>query len=369
MHKISIIIPTLGGGGAERLHVNLANDWISKDYEVEFILMQNSGDNGTLIPLLSQKINVINLNVQKIRYAFLPLTNYFKKTNRDIVICAMWPLTSICVLSWLFAGKRSKLFLSEHENLSKSYILERKVKAWILKSTIKFSYPICNGLIAVSNGVKDDLTHLGKIKKNLVKVIYNPAATGKPVFCEYPSVKEKIWSGNFDHHILSIGRLCLQKDFITLIKAFKIITKNFNAKLIILGEGPERSNLEFLVKQLNLESKISLPGFVNDVKPWLSSSDLFVLSSKWEGFGNVLVEALECGLPIVSTNCLSGPSEILENGRYGKLVPTEDPSAMALAIQQSLTAKHDHLKLMNRANFFHVDKISNEYLSYFNSKS
>ena len=119
-----------------------------------------------------------------------------------------------------------------------------------------------------------------------------------------------------------------------------------------------------LVTELGLQKRVSLPGFTRDPYPWFRSADLFVLSSRWEGFGNVIVEALECGVPVVSTNCPSGPDEILEDGRYGKLVPVQDPVALANAMVQSLNEVHDREALMRRAQDFSVRKISDEYLSY-----
>jgi glycosyltransferase involved in cell wall biosynthesis len=159
--------------------------------------------------------------------------------------------------------------------------------------------------------------------------------------------------------------LAPEKDHESLIKAFALIPKNFNAKLVILGNGPARADLEALVIQLELEGRVLLPGFIVDPYPWFRSADLFVLSSLREGFGNVIVEALECGLPVVSTNCPSGPAEILEDGRFGKLVPVKDPPALAFAMLESLDSPHDRAMLMRRSQDFSVRKISDEYLAYF----
>ena len=162
-----------------------------------------------------------------------------------------------------------------------------------------------------------------------------------------------------------MGTLKEQKDHRTLIRAFARLSRDFNAKLTILGEGPLRAGLESLIAELGLQSRVSMPGFVVDPYPWLRSADLFVLSSQYEGFGNVIVEALECGVPVVSTDCPSGPAEILENGRYGRLVPVDDVVALATAMSASLAELHDREKLMKRATAFSVRNISDQYLSYF----
>jgi glycosyltransferase involved in cell wall biosynthesis len=213
--------------------------------------------------------------------------------------------------------------------------------------------------------VKEDLCRLGGFSEERVKVIYNPAATGVSPHRESQVVREKLWGKGFESHVLAVGTLKAQKDHETLIRAFASLPAGLNAKLTILGEGVLRNTLEKMISELELQSRISMPGYVNDTYSWFRTADLFVLSSQWEGFGNVIVEALECGVPVVSTNCQSGPDEILEGGRYGKLVPVQDAVALADAIVQSLIESHDREPLMRRAKDFSVRKISDEYLSYF----
>lgn len=360
--KISIVLPNLCGGGAERIHVTLANDWIAQGFDVEFILLRKEGE---LISLLAPSINVIGLNVKRIRSSILPLACYLLKSQPQAVLVAMWPLTSAVVFSWILSGRKSKLFLSDHEDLSSSYIDQGRVKPCFLKALIRLTYPLASGLIAVSRGVKKDLCILGKLSDSLVRVIYNPAAIGVSTLKELPANQEQLWGKGFDRRILSVGRLTAEKDHKTMISAFALLPDELNAKLVILGEGANRYELQALISELKLEGCVLLPGFVIDPYPWFRSADLFVLSSKWEGFGNVIVEAFECGLPVVSTNCQSGPAEILDNGKYGSLVPVSNPNALAKAMLESLNATHDRSALMKRAQDFSVRKISDEYLAYF----
>ena len=364
--KIIIVLPDLGGGGAERLHVYLANDWINRGFCVEFVVMRKGGE---LITLLDSSIKVTVLNVKRIGALIIPLSLHLYKSRPQIVLAAMWPLTSATIFAWLLSGRSGKLFLSDHENLTLSYLDQRRTKANFLRKLIQFTYPFASGVIAVSSGVKQDLCLLGKLTSDKVRVIYNPAAIGVSPVRETDTVRKQLWEGIFTHHILSVGRLAVQKDQATLIKAFSMLPKEIDAKLIILGDGPLKGDLLELVSKLGIERNVSFPGFVADPYPWFRSADLFVLPSRWEGFGNVLVESLECGLPVVSTDCPSGPAEILENGRYGKLVAVQDPIAMAAAIVQSLNIKHDREALMLRAQDFSVRKISDEYLEYISTKN
>ena len=357
--EIIVVLPDLGGGGAERLHVHLANDWIARGLSVEFVVLRKQGE---LLSLLAPEVVVTSLGVNRIRDAIFPLAMQLRKSHPQVVLAAMWPLTSAVVFSWILSGRRGRLFLSDHENLSHSYIGQRRANPLYLRSLIKFTYPLATGIIAVSRGVMEDLCFLG-LTANKVRVIYNPAATGASPLREASGVQAQLWGAGFGWHILAVGRLSLQKDHETLIKAFARLPNDLNAKLVILGEGPLRENLSALVSQLGLQERVSLPGFITDPYPWFRSADLFVLSSRWEGFGNVIVEALECGVPVVSTNCPSGPEEILEDGRYGKLVPVQDHIALANAMVQSFNEVHDREALMLRAQDFSVRKISDQYLS------
>jgi len=359
--KICILLPNLFGGGAERLHVNLANDWINRGFDVEFVLMRREGD---LIPLLGSSISIVDLNVDRIKDAVLPLAAYLRKFQPQVVLAAMWPLTSAAVLAWVLSYRKAKLFLSEHEHLTSSYIERGRAKPSYLKNLIRFSYPFASGVVAVSRGVREDLCELGNLPEHLVRVIHNPAAIGIASHQEAAPVKAQLWGGGVEFHILTVGRLAPQKDHSTLIKAFALLPKGMNAKLVILGEGPLRAELEALVTQLKLDDRVLLPGFMIDPYPWFRSADLFVLSSLWEGFANVIVEAFECGLPVVSTNCPSGPAEILEDGRFGRLVPVSDPAALSAAIAESLYISHNKAALKHRAQDFSVRKISDEYLAY-----
>lgn len=361
--RVLILLPDLRGGGAERLHVHLAHHWHTQGLKVDFALMSRRGD---LLNLLPEGVGVVDLGAARIRNVVLPLAAYLRKTRPDIVVAAMWPLTSAAVLAWRLAGKPGRLYLSDHNQLSVSCVPELNISPRFLGAAMRLTYPSASGLIAVSEGVKKDMCRLGGFAESLVKVIYNPTAIGISPHRESLQIREKLWGTGFDHHIISIGTLKAQKDQATLIKAFGLLPSSMNAKLTILGEGSLRCELEGLVGQLGLQDRVAMPGFVVDPYPWIRSADLFVLSSRWEGFGNVIVEALECGVPIVSTDCPSGPAEILEGGRYGRLVPIQDPRSLATAIEQSLSDSVDRDILMCRAKDFTVSVIADQYLTYMN---
>lgn len=365
MVTISIVLPNLCGGGAERLHINLARQWISQGYSVEMVLMQATG---VLMPLLPAEVSIYNLGVTRISKTIISLARYIRKRRPAVVLAAMWSLTSATAIAWNLAGRSGRLFLSEHEHLTQSYINRKRVSPFYIRNLIRFTYPLASGIITVSRGVMDDLHAIGSLAMENMNVIYNPSAIGISCSSCTPEEKQSVWGNNIDHCILAVGRLSEEKDLFTLVRAFALVSKNINTKLIILGEGPLRAELTILINSLGLHESIILPGFVTNPSPWYRSADLFVISSKWEGFGNVIVEALEYGIPIVSTDCPSGPAEILDNGKYGKLVPVGDVDALAAAMLASLNESHDREKLMERAKDFSVEKIAREYLEYFLSR-
>jgi glycosyltransferase involved in cell wall biosynthesis len=360
--RILILLPDLRGGGAERLHVNLAQHWHAQEIQVEFVLMRRRGE---LLSILPVGVGVVDLGVDRIRKVILPLARYLRKARPDILLTAMWPLTSAAVFSWWLAGKPGRLYLSDHNHLSISCVQELKISSRILGLAMRLTYPSASGLIAVSEGVKKDMCRLGGFPESLVRVIYNPTAMGVSPHKEPIGTRQKLWGAGFDHHILSVGTLKPQKDHATLIYAFARLPSVLNAKLTILGEGPLRPELEALVKRLGIRDRVAMPGFAIDAYPWFRSADLFVLSSRWEGFGNVIVEALECGVPVVSTDCPSGPAEILGDGLFGGLVPIQDPTGLALGMAKALAAPVDRAFLMRRAKDFTVGAISEQYLAYF----
>jgi glycosyltransferase involved in cell wall biosynthesis len=162
--------------------------------------------------------------------------------------------------------------------------------------------------------------------------------------------------------ILSVGRLSAEKDYPTLLRAFALLQNQVPARLILLGEGGQRAGLERLASELGIGATVSLPGFVRNPFAYMARARVFVLSSLFEGFGNVLVEALACGCQVVSTHCPGGPGEILDRGRYGRLVPVGDHAALARAILEAIAEPMDTEALRRRADDFSVERAARRHL-------
>ncbi|MDC0333160.1 glycosyltransferase [Gammaproteobacteria bacterium] len=367
--KITIILPTLRMGGAEKLHVNLINQWIKEGNSVDLVILFDVDDGEDLVPFLNTKCNIKHFHHQSYRYSITSLYKFFKNNQYDFIVAPMWPLTIVASISWMLSGRRGKLFLSEHTNITVSSDKEVKTPLWLIKLSMKIFYKSVDGIIAVSEGVKQDILSLTGFTSNDVRVIYNPTALGikKLDSLEKSKYIEALWDTRYEYRVLGAGGIKAAKNFSMLISAFSKLQPSVLARsqLIILGDGPLKEDLNKQIQDLGLEDQIKLPGRVLDPYPWFQSASLFTLSSSWEGFGNVLVEALESEVPIVSTDCFSGPAEILEEGAHGMLVPVADEDAFATAMEQSLTTIPDTSRHLQRANDFSVPKISDEYLEYF----
>lgn len=355
--RIAILLPDLRPGGAERLHLHLAEHWAGQGLKVEFVLRQKRGE---LLAQLPAACTVVDLGAARVRHAFWPLVRYLKREQPDALLAAMWPLSVIAPLAARLAGFKGRVLVSEHSPLSLAYAGKGWLHRFMLRLSQRLLYPLADARVAVSAGVADDLAALSGLPRSQFTVIYNPAALGRVPAT--PPARPVALSGHAGPVLLSVGTLKRVKRFDVLIDAFARLTDFPEALLCIVGEGAERTALQAQVAALGLQDRVLLPGYAPDPSPWYAHADLFVLSSDYEGFGNVIVEALEHGLAIVSTDCPSGPREILADGRYGRLVPPGDAAALAQAMRIALQAPRDVQAQKARASAFTITMASESYL-------
>jgi glycosyltransferase involved in cell wall biosynthesis len=354
---IAIVLPDLRPGGVEVLSILLAEEFIRHGYDVDFVLQQTRGE---LINAIPVGANLIDLKVRRIRYAVVPLMRYLRTSQAAVLLSAMWPLSGIAVLAARASCLGCRVVVSEHTHLSRSAAV-RGMSDIVHHRAGRFIYGRADSVICVSQGVRDDLLQRTGLDGRRVHVIYNPV---KPFSGSTGDVRPEIvdWWYQGGERLIAVGSLKRAKDYPTLLRAFARLRSERDARLLILGEGAERPALEQLIGKLGLVDSVRLAGYVADPYPYLETADLFVLSSAWEGLGNVIIEALVCGTPVVATDCPSGPAEILENGRYGRLVPVGDPQALAAAMAASLAGTPDREFLRARGAEFSVERAADQYL-------
>ena len=359
MKQIGIFIPSLAGGGVQRAMLVLSRSFIEHGYGVDLILVRASG------PFLRQvpdKVRLIDLGANRALGALPRLIKYLQKNNPSILISGQTHINAIAILARWLSKVDTKLIVTEQNDLLQALKIDQNIKEKFRPYIVRYLYPYAENIVAISEGVAEDLKTIsdGKIKQ--IIVINNPIDITDIQQKAEASIQHPWFFQKKIPVILAVGRLVKQKDFITLLNAFALVRNKMPVRLIILGEGEERAVLENLSKNLGISQDVCLPGFADNPFSYMSHADVFVLSSIWEGFANVLAEALACNLAVVATDCRSGPAEILGNGSYGSLVPVQDPKALADAIIHELNFPRAKNILKQRANNFSMDKILPQYL-------
>lgn len=330
---------------------------MERGYRTEFVLMRAEGE---LLSEVPTGATIVDLKASRFRHGFLPLVRYLQTERPCGIVAAMWPLTGMAALAARLAGLSSSLVLGEHVNLTQEKTLGN-LSDLVHRRLGRFIYGRRSEVVAVSKGVRDDLADRIGMERNKVKVIYNPVASQLGKYPADVAIVNRWKSGR--RAIIAIGSFKTQKDYPNLLQSLHRLQETRDARLLILGEGSLRGELEHLVSSLGLQDSVLMPGFVPDPYPYLAHADLFVLSSAWEGLPGVLIEALVAGVPVVSTDCPSGPAEILENGTYGRLVPVGDSEALAAAMAEALDVQHDRDMLRRRGNEFSVERAADQYLA------
>ena len=342
--RFAFLLPDLAGGGAERVALRLISDCLAAGHEVDLVLKQAKG---ALLPLVPRQVRIVDLGAKRIRSVVMPFRAYLRERQPDAVHIMMWPLTIAGIVACKLARSNARIVVSEHCALTHQYRGSKATIAALALST-RTIFPIADVVLCVSAQSADDLAAISGIARDRIEVVYNPvAAPPSPVLV--PPAIEEMW-GKGEARILTVGSLKYQKNHAMLIRAFAVLARKKPARLVIVGEGPLRGELEQVAVSEGVADRVTMPGFTLDPWPYFASADVFALSSDYEGFGLVLVEAMFSGLPVVSTDCQSGPREILDGGRFGALTPVGDVAALADAIETALDHPVDPDVLRARAD-------------------
>jgi len=270
------------------------------------------------------------------------------------------PNVFMYVAAW-FARTDALVIFSHHIHAGTYFEQSSGYKPLLSKLLMKWFYPRADHLITVSQGVADSLIEIFNLDETRVSIIYNPIVDQDLIRQSKQPVEHSFFDNNDCPIILAAARLHPPKDFETLLVAFNKARQDRRLKLLIIGEGKMRTEIESRITDLSLTDDVSMPGYIDNPYAYMRKSDLFVLSSNREGFGNVVAEALACGVKVVSSDCFCGPAEILEDGKWGKLVPVEDPDALAQAMLDALD--EPPRSTLERAMDFTVESAASAYIS------
>ena len=358
--SVSCFLPSLAGGGAERITVNLLQALQDYPVNLELVLAEATGPYLEAIPAT---VPVVSLDTPHVRHAFRPLARYLKQRQPDVLLSHLSHANLAAVVARKKSRTSTPLILVEH--LTMSAYQGQTFRDRLIRPLARLLYRSAESVVAVSEGAARDLEQQLRWKTGRVSVIHNPVVDASLMEASTAPLDHPWVSDHSLPILLGVGRLTPQKDFPTLLRAFAQLLKERPARLVILGEGECRAELEQLCQQLQLTDSVYLAGFVSNPYPWMHRADGFVLSSRWEALPTALIEALACGCPVTATDCPNGPSEILLQGEHGILVPMEDPSALCTGMRQMLEKEHDPEQSRQRGQSFSFERAARQYMQLF----
>lgn len=359
MTKIAFFLPHLAGGGAERVAINLAEEYCKRGAEVIFVLARAEG---ALMGKLPRGTGMVDLKSSRVLTALPMLVRYLRREHPDAIYAAPNHTHAVLLLAKILSGSATRVILHVGNHVSTVQKKSDKFQERFYPSLLRLMQRYADAIIAVSEGVASDLERVAHLPPGKVRVIYNPI---------YHAELEELMQHRVDHPwfgegqlpvILAAGRLVEQKDYPTLMRAFASLRQSRAAHLVILGEGKLLPQLQTLSTRLTIAGDVYFAGFDPNPYKYMARCSVFVLSSEWEGFANVVVEALLCGAQVVSTDCNSGPAEILAGGQYGRLVPVGDSAALVTAIVEALDHPLPKEALRQRGRSFTVNAAAEQYL-------
>jgi len=331
--RIALLVPTLEIGGVERVLANLANGLHQVGAEVDLVVGRSGGGMGMV---LEKEIEVFDLASDHMMSSVPRLAKYLRARKPEAMIAAMTHSSAAAVVARAMARQKVKIIATEHNTMSRIVANSSGLKYRLMPLWSRWALNSADAIVAVSRGVADDLSAQTRIARNRFQVIYNPVITDA-LHAEAAQTVEHPWFQLGEPPvILAVGRLDKQKDFPMLVRAFRLVRNNRPVRLMILGDGPDRSRIEQVILDSKLVEDVALPGFEHNPYRFIYRAAVFASSSEWEGFGVAIVEALALGVPVVATDCTYGPSEILCDGKFGTLVPVGDHAAMAQALLNAL---------------------------------
>ena len=376
--RIALAITNLRGGGAERCTLSIARRLIAEGYAVDLILFEDANayphetpSEARLFVLRSAgemqfRIRIRHtpgLGLRQGLLLFVRLIDlirdvrfivaYVDRERPDVLFPALGEAKVSVLLARFFVSSQPSVIPVMH-----SVVMNRSALVRVL---YRLLFPVADRIVAVSKGVANSLVEQLGVPRENIEMIYNPVTRPEIDELARESPDHPWMSKDGPPVFLAVGRLTPAKDFITLLRAFHRVSRSRHARLIILGEGPQRSRLERFIRRMAMTERVSLPGWSPNPFAYMSRASGLVVSSKYEGLSLVLIEALACGCPVVSTDCPSGPSEILCNGEFGPLVPVGDHTSLAAAMEHLLDNPPKKATLRARAQHFSVEASGERY--------
>lgn len=368
--SVEIILPSLGVGGAEKVAVEIANGLALDGWTVRLLAMSATGP---LVGTIDSKVELVDLASASFRTLVPTLARHFDERKPALILTTLYGIGLATMAARILARHKPRIVIGAHNSFrAKIRRPDNRKDKYLLSPLSRLLLPHADGFVAVSQGVGDELQAMLSLDPARVRVIYNPVVSPQLILrAEVPL--EHPWMGDPATRafktLLWTGRMVEQKGLDTLLESFALVVQRRDRRLILVGDGPLRSGLEMLAASLGIASQVDFVGFDDNPLRYMARADLFVLSSRWEGLGNVLIEAMACGCPVVSTDCDYGPAEILAGETYGLLARVNDPASLAEAIARSLDvnvpSRCDNASLKARSLDFTIERAVELYAAAF----
>jgi len=331
--KIAIFASFSGRGGVERMLINLAGGLIEGGCDVDLVVARSTSKHLQYIP---PGVRLVKLGTSHTLTSLFRLANYLKQERPDALLAAKERACRTAVLAQMLSGVAVRLGFRLGTTVSAAFASKAKWRFVLWCWPMPWFYRRADAVIAVSEGVRQDLLKITGLPQERFHVVHNPVITAKMVAESTVDIDDPWFASGEPPVVVGLGRLTLQKDFATLLRSFAHLRAERPCRLLILGEGRDRPELEALARKLDIAGDVRFPGFEANPYRYLLRASLFVLSSRWEGSPNALTEAMALGVPVVATDCPSGPNELLPGSGVGALVPMGDVPAMAEAMARML---------------------------------
>jgi glycosyltransferase involved in cell wall biosynthesis len=330
--RIAIFLANVGGGGAQRAMLLFARELLARGDGVDLVTARLDG---RLTRLLPPAARVVNLDRRGVLPALPGLASYLRRARPDALYSTMAYCNVVALLAARLAGSAVPVVVRE-ANVPLSAEGSASPSGRLIHRLMRLTYPWARGVIAVSDDVAAELGRISARLGSRICVLPTPVVSEDVLRSAEQPLDDPWYAPAAPPVVLGVGRLVPQKDFATLLRAFALVRHRTAARLVVLGEGPERAELVALAGALGVAEDVRLPGFIDNPFPHLKRAALFVLSSRWEGMPTALLQAMALGTPVVSTDCPGGSRDALQQGRFGTLVRPRDPEALAGAIAAAL---------------------------------
>jgi glycosyltransferase involved in cell wall biosynthesis len=356
---VSVFLSSLDGAGAERAMITFAGEVAKKGYRVDLVVVKNGG---RLKDLTHPEVSVVDLCCSRVAKALPKLITYIRRSRPDALYSTVMHANVVATVAATVAAVGTRVIVRESGSplsAPKDTIGQR-----VTLRLAPLIYPFASGVIAVSSGVADELRDLSLRISNKTQVIPTPVISDELLQQADEPIDEPWLTHRDAPVIVSAGRLERYKGFVTLMRAIKLLCKKREARLLVLGEGSYEPTIRREIAQLDLEKHVKLVGFRPNPFPYMKHADAFALASESEGLPNVLIQAMAFGTPIVSTNCRSGPAEILCNGKYGRLVPVGNEHELAQALHDALLEPRQLEAQQYARATYSTKRATDEYLAF-----